>query len=169
MPRETLHRSVTEAFPSLTMAQKSDNDDAYLYEQLAGRSGNWELTQKPRPFHNPGKILAGVFFNVMCWAGLGCIAYCGFKYYKTDDRQWMVYALGGLITFLIFQVAAYSNGLHTTCPLCHGTPLHEKRCRKHRFANKFLFFSHKVSTVLSILTRGRFNCMYCGTPFRLKK
>ena len=34
---------------------------------------------------------------------------------------------------------------------------------------KFGFMNYRASTVLSIVTRGRFNCMYCGTPFRLKK
>lgn len=100
---------------------------------------------------------------------MGVIACTGYKYYQTNDRQWMVYAAGGLVLFIVFQIARYSNGLSTHCPLCHGTPLHEKRCHKHRLANRFLFFGHKTSTVLSILTRGKFNCMYCGTPFRLKK
>ena len=144
-------------------------DDDSVYEQLTGRAGNWELTQKPRPFHHPGRLIAGVFYNVIRWASLIVVAYVGWKFIMTGDRVWMQYALIAFVTFVIFQIASYSNGLHTHCPLCHGTPLHEKRCHKHRLANKFLFFNHKTSTILSILTRGRFNCMYCGTPFRLKK
>jgi hypothetical protein len=144
-------------------------DDETLYEQLTGRAGNWELTQRPRPFHHPARLILGVLYNVIRWVSLGIVAYVGWKFVQTNERVWMEYALYAFVTFVIFQIASYSNGLHLHCPLCHGTPLHEKRCHKHRFANKFLFFNHKTSTILSILTRGRFNCMYCGTPFRLKK
>ena len=80
----------------------------------------------------------------------------------------MEFALISLITFIIFQIARYTNGLATLCPLCHGTPLYEKSCRKHQRANKFGFLNYRASTVFSIITRGRFNCMYCGTPFRLR-
>lgn len=167
MPRETLLSQDTEAADPPDMEQ--DNEDQELYDQFAGRAGNWELTQKPRPFHHPGKLIAGVIYNLICWASMGVLIWVGYKYLQTDDRQWMVYALIALVTFIIFLIARYSNGLGTHCPLCHGTPLFEKRCHKHRFANKFLFLGHRASTVLSIVTRGKFNCMYCGTPFRLKK
>jgi hypothetical protein len=167
MPPETMLRPVTESRHAKAMDQ--DDEDQLLYEQFAGRAGNWELNQKPRPFHFPGRLIAGVFYNLVCWSSAGVIAYTFFKFYQTKEQYWMLYALGAFATFLVFMVARYSNGLNTKCPLCHGTPLHEKRCHKHRFANKFLFFGHRTSTVLSILTRGKFNCMYCGTPFRLKK
>ena len=167
MPRETLLSRVNEHANLPTMAE--DQEDDYLYEQFAGRAGNWELNQKPRPFHHPGRLIAGVIYNVICWVCMGSLVWFGYEYHQTDDRQWMVYALIAVITLIIFQIARYSNGLGTHCPLCHGTPLFEKRCHKHRFANKFLFFGHRASTVLSILTRGKFNCMYCGTPFRIKK
>lgn len=167
MPRETLLRQVNEVSPPPDM--EPDEDDYQYYEQLTGRAGNWELNQKPRPFHNVTRLLTGVFYNLMCWAGIAGLIYSGYKYNQTEEKQWMQYALVSLVVFLIFQVARYSNGMATHCPLCHGTPLYEKTCRKHRLANKFGFLNHRASTVLSIVTRGRFNCMYCGTPFRLKK
>ncbi len=150
-----------------------NDDDLYkdeaLYQQLQGRAGNWELTQKPRPFRNPGRLLAGVLYNVIRTVSMGTIFYVGWKYLQTNNQEWMEYALEALVTFLIFQVASYSNGLSTHCPLCHGTPLHSNRSHKNRRADKWLFFGPKASTILSILTRGRFHCMYCGTPFRIKK
>lgn len=148
---------------------EDDDDQAAYYEEIAGRAGNWELNQKPRPFHQPGKLLTGVFYNVVCWFSIATLLFVGYKFNTTNDRTWMVYALIALVTFIFAQIARYSNGQSTHCPLCHGTPLFEKRCHKHRFANKFLFFGHRTSTVLRILTRGTFNCMYCGTPFRIKK
>jgi hypothetical protein len=171
MPPDTLTSCQAHAHevPSPELMDEDPLDDEALYEQLTGRAGNWELTQRPRPYHHPGRLIAGVIYNVIRWVSLGIVAYVGWKYIQSGERVWMEYALGAFVTFIIFQIASYSNGLNTHCPLCHGTPLHEKRCHKHRLANKFLFFNHKTSTILSILTRGRFNCMYCGTPFRLKK
>jgi len=148
--------------------EEEEKEETY-YEELVGRAGNWELNQKPRPFHQLGKLLLAVLYNVICWVSALGLIWCGIQFLKTENRDWMVHALGFLVAFIISLVARYSQGVATHCPLCHGTPFYEKRCLKHRRANKFLFFSHRASTVLSILTRGRFNCMYCGTPFRIKK
>ncbi len=146
-----------------------DSKEDREFEHLAGRAGNWEKFQKPRPMHQPGRFLIGVFLNLGCWTtALWGIA-MGIQYWRTEDKGWLVWALVALLGHMVCRIFRYSNGLRTHCPLCHGTPLHEKRCRKHRLANKFLFFDHRTSTVLSLLTRGHFNCMYCGTPFRLRK
>lgn len=171
MRRETLVTPVTQvpAEPDYITMEEDEKEQLAYYEQFTGRSGNWELNQKPRCFHQPGKLLAGVFYNLVCWLSLAALLFVGYKFNETNDRTWMVYALMALVAFIFAQIARYSNGQSTHCPLCHGTPLFEKRCRKHRSANKFLFFGHRASTVLSILARGKFNCMYCGTPFRVKK
>lgn len=154
-------------FPDLELDM--DPQDDLNYERLAGRAGNWENYQKPRPFHHPGRFVAGVLLNLGCWlAAIWCIA-MGVVYWRTDDKKWLMWALVALVAHIVFRIFRYTNGLRTHCPLCHGTPLHEKRCRKHRLANKFLFFDHRTSTVLSFLTRGHFSCMYCGTPFRLRR
>ena len=166
MPPESLQRQEKNGPPS-RMDQDEEEENEY-YERLAGRAGNWELSQKPRPFHNVGRLLLGVVYNLICWVAIGGLLWCAYKYQQTEERRWMEYALISLVTFIIFQIARYTNGLATLCPLCHGTPLHEKGCRKHQRANKFGFLNHRASTVFSIITRGRFNCMYCGTPFRLR-
>lgn len=146
-----------------------DKEDQEILEQLAGRAGNWELKQRPRPYFRPWKIVFGVLWNLGCWATVGVGIWVGVRYWQTHERQWMWYALLAFIGHILFRITRYSNGVSTRCPLCHGTPLHEKRCRKHRFANKVLFFGPKTSSVLKILCTGTWNCMYCGTPFRLKK
>ncbi|MBP7948426.1 MAG: hypothetical protein KA004_02135 [Verrucomicrobiales bacterium] len=146
-----------------------DQDEQRLLERFAGRAGNWELKQKPRSFHRPWKMFFGVLYHLGCWATVGLGIWVGIRYWQTHERTWMVYALLAFIGHVVFRVARYSNGTSTHCPLCHGTPLHENRSRKHRFANKVLFFGPRTSSVLKILFTGTWNCMYCGTPFRLKR
>lgn len=153
------------ALPSLM----DDQDEQRLLERFAGRAGNWELKQKPRSFHRPWKMFFGVLYHLGCWATVGLGIWVGIRYWQTHERTWMVYALLAFIGHVVFRVARYSNGTSTHCPLCHGTPLHENRSRKHRFANKVLFFGPRTSSVLKILFTGTWNCMYCGTPFRLKR
>jgi hypothetical protein len=44
-----------------------------------------------------------------------------------------------------------------------------QRSSKNRDATKWPGLGYRTSAVLSIFFTGRYNCMYCGTPFRLKK
>lgn len=49
------------------------------------------------------------------------------------------------------------------CPLCMTPPLIHKNCQRNRNARTF-FGSYRIRVALSILTRGRFVCPYCGEP-----
>ena len=133
------------------------------------RMGNWETNQKPRPPHRPGELLLVLLLNILCWITAGGVIAMGILHWQTQEKQWLLIALGALALHMVFRIWRYTFSLRVRCPLCHGTPLHVKRCGKHRSANKFLFFGYRASTALSMLFRGRFNCMYCGTPYRLRK
>lgn len=78
-------------------------------------------------------------------------------------------ALGGLACFVLMRVLAFFLGQRLHCTLCHGTVLQEKRCRKHTDAQRIAPLSYRSSAVVSVLSTGTFRCMYCGTPYRLRK
>ncbi len=93
----------------------------------------------------------------------------GLKMWLTGTREWGVYALVCIGTFVFARLTAAWHTHRLTCPLCHGTVLHEKRCHKHRDAQKLPLIGYRATAVLSLLCTARFSCMYCGTLFRLKK
>lgn len=78
-------------------------------------------------------------------------------------------ALGGLVVFTLMRALGFFLGQRLHCTLCHGTVLHEKRCHKHAEAFRIAPLSYRSSAVVSILGSGSFRCMYCGTPYRLRK
>lgn len=105
---------------------------------------------------------------------LAFIAFAAFAWFAgelllTGERAWGYRALGSLAVFGLARVLAFLNNRHLTCTLCHGTLLHEKRCRKHADATRIPGLSHRAATVLSTLCTSTFRCMYCGTPYRLRK
>jgi xanthosine utilization system XapX-like protein len=151
-----------------------DDDDSLdrPSAEMAGRAGNWELYQKPRPYYRPLRLLGGVLLYLLSWAAGIMGLWGGFMFFRLggeSGRPYLVHALVGLIGYVVFRIWRYAHAVNTKCPLCHGTPLHEKDCRKHRLATKVPGLNYAGSTVASLIFRGRYNCMYCGTPFRLRK
>jgi hypothetical protein len=116
-----------------------------------------------------GPLLIGVLWNVGCWLTIAGLAALGGLYLRTHDKDWLLWALLVLGAHVACRIGRYSSGMKVKCPLCHGTPLHANRSRKHRYAVRLGFLGHRASTVLMILFRWTFRCMYCGTPFRLRK
>lgn len=116
-------------------------------------------------------------FSVVCGALLLFLAFAcfiGFTWFSaklllTGDRFFGILALSLLAGFGFARLLAYFNNRHLSCSLCHGTILHEKRCRKHANASRFPGLSYRAATATSVLCTGNFRCMYCGTPYRLKK
>lgn len=102
------------------------------------------------------------------------VAFIGFAWFAgelllTGERMCGFLALGSLGVFGSARVLAFLNNRHLTCTLCHGTLLHEKRCRKHAGATRIPGLSYRAATVVKTLFTGGFRCMYCGTHYRLKK
>ena len=94
---------------------------------------------------------------------------CGVKLLLTEDKLWGICALGCMAVFVVSRLVAAWYTHRLTCPLCHGTVLHEKRCRMHKDAKKWPLIGYRATAVLSLLCTGLFSCMYCGTLFRLRK
>lgn len=124
-----------------------------------------------RSRHHPrsGRLLSVSLMLALSWAGVAVFLFSGFRLLQTDDiaQGWL--ALGGLAGFALGSLGSFILGRHVNCTLCHGPMLHEKRCHKHADAFRLTPLSYRSSTVVSLLSTGTFRCMYCGTPFRLKK
>jgi hypothetical protein len=125
--------------------------------------------QRARAFKWPGKIIFSVFLSVVGWVLLVAALAVLAKLLITQDRGYGIYFLAAFGGYIFVRLAGFIYAMRVRCPLCHGPPLHQKRCHMHRDARKFGFLSYRVSTILDILGDGVFTCMYCGTPFRLKK
>ena len=126
--------------------------------------------QKPRAFKRPFLLLVGVLLalvtNVAFWWGVVAL---GMMLIPPRDTSYGVHVLVAIGVYMVFRTIRYFHAVSLKCPLCHGPFLHEKKCHKHRNASHYLIFSHKASLILDIALRGVFHCMYCGTPFRLRK
>jgi uncharacterized protein YbaR (Trm112 family) len=88
---------------------------------------------------------------------------------RTEDRQFGLFALVGLGTCVVARLWAFILARSLVCPLCHGTVVHEKRCQKHAAAQRLPLLSYSATVATSVIFRGSFCCMYCGTAYRLKK
>ena len=107
-----------------------------------------------------------LFFAFACFIG-----FVGFTalLLLTGERFHGIVALALLAGFVLCRLLAFLNNRNLQCTLCLGTLLHEKRCRKHAEASRIPGLSYRAATVIRILFTGGFKCMYCGTPFRLRK
>jgi hypothetical protein len=136
--------------------------------------------QKARPFPRPMKLVAGVLADLVCkisliWA-IVAVAKIGLRFSEAHSEAlqkykflWGMHFLGAIFLFVVFRIILMIIGKSTRCPLCHGYPLHEQKSTKSKGATKFPLLSYRTSTVISLLFTGKYNCMYCGTPFRLKQ
>jgi hypothetical protein len=125
--------------------------------------------RRTRVFPQPLRLVLGA-----CLLGLAFISFLSFAWFTgelllTGERSAGFLALGCLVLFGLCRLLAFLNNEKLHCNLCHGTVLHEKRCRKHASATRIPGLSHRAATVASILTTGQFRCMYCGTSYQLKK
>ncbi len=124
-----------------------------------------------RARHHPraGRILQVALLHLLSWAAAVTFVGAGWQLWQTDDKTYGWWALGGLVLFAVARCVAFCLARHLNCTLCHGTVMQEKNCRKHARAVRLPLLSHRNTAVLSVVATGSFCCMYCGTPFRLKK
>jgi hypothetical protein len=80
-----------------------------------------------------------------------------------------VLALSGLLVMAGCRLAAFGLSRSLRCALCHNPVMSEKRCQKHRDARRLPLLSHRAWAVACVLATGTFRCIYCGTPYRLRK
>lgn len=106
-------------------------------------------------------LLAFLFF--VAFLVLGALMFA------RGDRAMGVWSLVCLGAFGLARLLAFVWSRGLACPLCHGTVLAEKGCRKHENAVKLPLLPHKSAVVLGVLFTLGFRCMYCGTAYRLWK
>lgn len=130
--------------------------------------------ERARPFRTPGRLSFAVFLTTvggLLLAAGGVLLFLMVRARDTpeDSQRFGFWFLGVFGAYLLVRVWAYVLSRRIMCPLCHGPVLHERRCHKHRDAHRCGPLSFRLTTVCDILTRGMFTCMYCGTPFRMRK
>jgi hypothetical protein len=128
-----------------------------------------QRVRKPRHFSRPLSAWWGAILLVasqLCFLAFG---YLGMVMFVNGNRDlgYSAIAVLGLGVFLRLWAMWHCSRL--VCNLCHGTVLREKRCLKHKEASKWPLLSHAATAAISIILTWRFSCMYCGTPYRLKK
>jgi hypothetical protein len=104
---------------------------------------------------------AAAFFLLQRLLGLLFILLvaCGAVVFRMD----VIHAglmVGGL--WIGLRIAQFLMFTPCRCPLCLGAVFARSRCLPHRKASR-LFGSHRLSSSLGILFKGRFKCTYCGT------
>ena len=120
----------------------------------------------------------GVLLAVVCFmaAAGGVLCFTMFLVQRQDPNDWLSGHKGWGIGFVacallyaIFKISRYRHAMKTSCPLCHGNFFMEKNCHMNRDAHRIGFFSYSTTVILDLLFTGTYVCMYCGTPFRLRK
>jgi hypothetical protein len=126
--------------------------------------------QKPRSFKRRWPLLVGVLLatitNLAYWWGAIAL---GMMLIPPRDTSYGIYVLVAIGVYVPSRALRYFHSVSLKCPLCHGPVFHENKCHKHSNASRYFLFSYRASLILDIATRGVFHCMYCGTPFRLRK
>ncbi|MCB1224578.1 MAG: hypothetical protein KDK99_02095 [Verrucomicrobiales bacterium] len=125
--------------------------------------------ERRRHFRNPIQMWFNAFLMLLAFVAFIVFVYELARLLVTGDRQHAFWSLGALVAFGILRATAFLHHRQLECPLCHGTVLHEKRCRKHRNASRIPLLGYRAAVVLETLLTAGFRCMYCGTPYRLRK
>lgn len=128
-----------------------------------------QRVRRPRHFPRPGSAVLTALLLVLAFFAMLGFGVCGVQMWLTHEKVWGIDALVCMGIFVFSRLIAAWQTHRLVCPLCHGTVLHEKRCRKHKDARQLPLIGYRATAVLSLLCTGLFTCMYCGTVFRLKK
>jgi predicted RNA-binding Zn-ribbon protein involved in translation (DUF1610 family) len=126
-------------------------------------------TRRARGYHRPGRLLLVALLLLLAFLSFLAVIAGVAMMFVTDVREWGWLALAGLGLFALSRAAVFMLASALNCPLCHGTVMHEKRCRKHDDAFRLWPLSYRASAVLSLLFTASFRCMYCGTAWRLRR
>lgn len=121
-----------------------------------------------RHFSRPGPVWVGLFLWLVHWVvTLGAIA--TFALMFLVSRSYGKLFLGLVGAYVVMLAIRWIHSRAVSCPLCHGRILHGSKCHKHRDARRRKLLGYTGSLFLDVILMGRFTCMYCGTPFRLKR
>ncbi len=126
-------------------------------------------TRRSRHFQRAGRLASVALLLTIAFLGFVVFVVGSLNLILADHRGSGVAALIGLGVFGIARLFSFLLSRSLTCPLCHGPVVHEKRCHKHSDAQRLPLMSYRGTVVLSVLFTLGFRCMYCGTPYRLRK
>ncbi|MGI9240229.1 MAG: hypothetical protein ACR2RV_05480 [Verrucomicrobiales bacterium] len=122
--------------------------------------------QAARYFLYSKSLLVGIMLGAVT-ASCFAIIVCGLAAMILFDSHfgWLVImgVLGAVGSRLL--IASLARGC--PCQLCHGPVLIDKDCNKHRDASRYAPLSYRQSLLVDAALKGRFNCMYCGTAYRM--
>jgi len=130
---------------------------------------NVQRMRRARAFKRPLLLWFTALLYVLAFAAFVAFIVFGVRMYLEQNKTMGIYALAAVGVLVFARVLAAINSRHLTCHLCMGTVLHEKTRHKHQNAKRLPLFGHRAMAVLNVLFTAGFTCMYCGTPFRLRK
>ena len=128
---------------------------------------DWERTQKPRVWKGQFRLIIIVLLALTSYIALPATIYFTICLLVEPQGAWQVPAALSLVAFAASFIVGLLLSAITKCALCHGSPLLDKRCRKHVLANKLPLLTYRASAILHVIFTGKFRCMFCSTPFRL--
>ena len=122
--------------------------------------------QSARYFAYSNSLLVGILLGALSFS-LMFVVVAGLFGMLFVDRVfgWMVIAGMGGYGLLRLLRSIHGRGCH--CQLCHGPVLVNKDCNKHRDARRYPLLDYRRSLLIDAAVKGQFNCMYCGTPYRM--
>lgn len=122
--------------------------------------------QSARYFAYSRSLLIGISLWTLSVSFL-IISVLGLVGMVTVDRSFGLWAIGGLLCYCLLRLVRAIQGRGCQCPLCHGPILVSRDCNKHSDARRYPLLGHRRSLLIDAGLRGQFNCMYCGTPYRM--
>ena len=108
-----------------------------------------------------GIMLGAVSASCLTVAAVGLLAMVLF------DRHFGWLVITGVFGAVASRFLLALQGRSCPCQLCHGPVLVDKGCNKHRDARRLPLLSYRQSLMVDAALKGRFNCMYCGTAYRM--
>ncbi len=122
----------------------------------------------PRQLHRTRPIWIGLFlWLIQSVTVIGGLLSLGAAFIV--DPAYGKYLIGFAVAFVVVLALRWIQSSNVSCPLCHGRVLHGSKCHKHRDARRVGLFGYTSTLFVDIILSGKFTCMYCGTPFRMKR
>ena len=113
--------------------------------------------------------LRAVFFTLLHYVTFfGALALAWLLYRERDHTILVPFVAGGCAVPVTWTLSHLARR-YARCPLCQGTPLLDSSAAKHRKALRLGPLNYGTSAVLHLALTRRFRCMYCGTPYNLRK
>ena len=122
--------------------------------------------QAPRYFAYSKSLLVGILLGALSFSFI-LVTVLGMFAMVFVDRVFGWLAISGLVAYIVLRLIRAIHGRGCQCQLCHGPVLVNKDCNKHRDARRYPLINYRRSLLIDAAMKGRFNCMYCGTPYRM--